>query len=384
MASVYDLWIKRGPGGKPVRSARWGTRPETRFQVRFTDPGDGRQKIESFAVRDEAELRCAELAVQLRRGLYRPPTAETVEGLWEQYVASRTWTASSHAQQASRWRKHLAPVIARVPVSKVSRQHVREIERRLDIGGVLPNTRRGVLSALATLFEYAVDEGLMPANPARGSVGRVRGKRVVDRIMTSADVRTLHTTLAETDPTGFAAEIYRTALGSGLRANEIRSLTIDRIFVDQRPVVIRVDRQLVKDSPMAWGDPKGKIARDVPITDDLAAMLSARISHRTAGFVWPSSRDARRPINMRTLGERVAAGVEKAGVDVPGGRPLHAGRHYFASGLLHAGVPITQVSKILGHATPAQTLSTYAHVLDDGDPAKIVAAWDGLDPLKSA
>jgi integrase len=46
---------------------------------------------------------------------------------------------------------------------------------------------------------------------------------------------------------------------------------------------------------------------------------------------------------------------------------LHDLRHYHATQLLAAGVPITTVSKRLGHTSTAVTLNTYGHWLPEQD-----------------
>jgi integrase len=46
---------------------------------------------------------------------------------------------------------------------------------------------------------------------------------------------------------------------------------------------------------------------------------------------------------------------------------LHDLRHYHATQLLAAGVPVTTVSKRLGHTSPAVTLNTYGHWLPEQD-----------------
>jgi integrase len=44
---------------------------------------------------------------------------------------------------------------------------------------------------------------------------------------------------------------------------------------------------------------------------------------------------------------------------------FHDLRHTCATLLLQQGVPVTVVSKMLGHASAKMTLDTYAHVLPD-------------------
>jgi integrase len=55
----------------------------------------------------------------------------------------------------------------------------------------------------------------------------------------------------------------------------------------------------------------------------------------------------------------------------------HAWRHTHASMLIDARIDIAMISKRLGHANPAITLSTYAHCFKTGDQA----VADAIDAL---
>ena len=56
----------------------------------------------------------------------------------------------------------------------------------------------------------------------------------------------------------------------------------------------------------------------------------------------------------------------------------HHLRHYAGSYLLSENVPITAVSKILGHANPAITMSIYAHELpEDLDQVRVAMVSSG-------
>jgi integrase len=61
-------------------------------------------------------------------------------------------------------------------------------------------------------------------------------------------------------------------------------------------------------------------------------------------------------------------------------RGPHQMRHTFASLLLQDGVPITYVSRQLGHKDPSITLRVYAHWLPDPMSAKLVDALDDARP----
>lgn len=57
--------------------------------------------------------------------------------------------------------------------------------------------------------------------------------------------------------------------------------------------------------------------------------------------------------------------IKQAEIDHTGKRfGQHAFRHSYASRLLLAGVDVTRVSKLLGHAQVSLTLNTYSHVIE--------------------
>jgi len=59
---------------------------------------------------------------------------------------------------------------------------------------------------------------------------------------------------------------------------------------------------------------------------------------------------------------------------LPKGASLHTLRHTHGSHLLAAGVPLTDVSKRLGHTNPHVTATVYAHALPGRDD--LAAAWE--------
>jgi integrase len=106
----------------------------------------------------------------------------------------------------------------------------------------------------------------------------------------------------------------------------------------------------------------------MPLDTDLVQRFAA---HRTvqdeerlllgAGWqdhdlVFPSERGT--PLGARSLARQVDALFRRA--EIPH-RRLHDLRHTAATLLLAAGVPIVDVSKLLGHSSPEVTARIYAH-----------------------
>jgi integrase len=71
--------------------------------------------------------------------------------------------------------------------------------------------------------------------------------------------------------------------------------------------------------------------------------------------------------------------------DITGVR-LHDFRHFAASTVLGAGVPVKTVSGRLGHANAATTLGVYAHFLEssDAEAAQVLAALLRREPEPGA
>ena len=53
---------------------------------------------------------------------------------------------------------------------------------------------------------------------------------------------------------------------------------------------------------------------------------------------------------------------------------LHQARHALVSYLLHKGVPVAVVQRMVGHADAAVTLGVYTHALDTGSREQVVTA----------
>ncbi|WP_343050687.1 tyrosine-type recombinase/integrase [Nesterenkonia sandarakina] len=113
--------------------------------------------------------------------------------------------------------------------------------------------------------------------------------------------------------------------------------------------------------------------RTVAIPDELIEILLAHFALHTpdgAADRWLFSDDEGPPhtdnsINWRWRGTCNAAGIT--------GFSLHDLRHFYASGLIHAGCDLITVQKALGHKSATTTLNTYAHP-DAGDRTRTAAS----------
>jgi integrase/recombinase XerD len=137
-----------------------------------------------------------------------------------------------------------------------------------------------------------------------------------------------------------------TVYGAGLRLNEACHLKAEHL--DPARQQIRV----------AQG--KGRKDRCTLLSPRLLEELRAYWRmFRPRHWLFPATRSPEQPM-VDTTGQRIYYhAVDRAGLRRKGG--IHALRHSFATHLLEAGVEITVVQRLLGHAH-LNTTSTYLHV----------------------
>ena len=144
------------------------------------------------------------------------------------------------------------------------------------------------------------------------------------------------------------AALYRTAYGTGFRANELRSLTPESFNLDGQPPTITIRA----------GYSKHRREDIQPIRQDLADTLRTFIAGKPAGtpvFNMPDKAFKLMQADCR------AAGV--AYCDDSGRyADFHAWRHSFVSALAKANVSVKLAQTLARHSDPKLTLNTYTHV----------------------
>jgi integrase len=162
------------------------------------------------------------------------------------------------------------------------------------------------------------------------------------------------------DPRGLLVELL---LKTGLRVDsEALNLRWEDVDVEARRLAVRQSKT------------KAGQGRVVPLDPDLVRLLrhlrvrqeEIRLQH---GGDWNSNNfvfctDAGNRMSVSNLRKRMFAGIKTAAA-ISDTLRFHDLRHNCGSLLLSEGVPITTVSRILGHANVSITLSVYAHQLPE-------------------
>ncbi|HZN42586.1 MAG TPA: tyrosine-type recombinase/integrase, partial [Actinomycetota bacterium] len=158
----------------------------------------------------------------------------------------------------------------------------------------------------------------------------------------------------ETDPLEHAIALRdRAALellyGSGLRVGEVAGLSIDRVQVGSRRVLVLG---------------KGAKERDVPISEYAADALEAYLREGRPRIAPEGSRHLFFNRRRKPFSERdIRSMVHRYGATLLPGRRVtpHTLRHSFATHLLEGGADIRAVQELLGHTSVATT-QRYTHV----------------------
>ena len=145
------------------------------------------------------------------------------------------------------------------------------------------------------------------------------------------------------------AALYLVALGTGFRANELRSLTPEAFRLDDDPPTVTVVAAYSK-----------RRRDDVqPIRPDLADALRPWLASRAPGKpVWGK---LTKHTNILIQSDLARAGIPyRDGADRVA--DFHALRHSYVTALAMSSAPVKVVQTLARHSTPTLTLGIYAHV----------------------
>lgn len=160
--------------------------------------------------------------------------------------------------------------------------------------------------------------------------------------------------------------LYWVLIYLGLRKGEALALQREDVDLDGRVLHIRGTLQRRTGQGLLSGATKTEGSRrDVPIPAFVIPTLKAhadrqRDAHPKAVYFFTTGEGT--PTEPSNINRHFASAVRRAGVPRV---TIHDLRHLAATELIRAGVDVSAVAAILGHANPTTTLNTYSHAFDE-------------------
>lgn len=357
--------VKQGADGKP--KTYW----YVIVDIGIDDNGKRRQKWHgSYKTRRDAERASASILSDLDQQTYVEPRritlAEWVRGEWlplmKQQVKASTWSSYQRNLEL-----HVLPTLGARQLQGITPGLLNALYRQLlETGrrngpagrGLSAKTVRYVHTTISKVLSDAVDQELLPRNPAaRAKPPRPPRGTSSLRFWTPEELTRFLDHVR--DHRWFP--LWRLAAMTGMRRGELLGLRWQDIDFAHARLAVR--QTLISISyRMELSTPKTHRARVIDLDAETLGVLRklfAERGHPAASshvFVGDEG-DAIHPESVRVVFERLHphAGVPRI--------RFHDLRHTHATIALRAGIPVKVISERLGHASSAFTLQQYAHVI---------------------
>ena len=353
MAEVDDRWHRKGPGGRPERSRRYGQ--GARWMVRWRDPS-GEQRAKSFHRKEDAKAYAATVGNSLRSGSYVDPAAGKVHfAAWarEWLAAQGHLTASTYDRYRGAVENYIVPRWGTTPLSSVRHADVQSWITKLG-ADLSPSSVDKVHRVLSLIMAWAVKDERITKNPAEGI--RIRRPPLPDhRYLDHTEVAVLAKACEDYAP------LVRLLAYTGLRWGEAAALRVKRIDLGRRRLVVAESVTEV-NGRLVWGAPKTHARRTVPLPRFLVSDLEPLIEGKESdALVFTSPHGGvLRGRNFRR--NTFDPAVRLVG---PAGFHPHELRHTAASLAIASGADVKVVQQMLGHKTATLTLDLYGHLFPD-------------------
>lgn len=361
MAHVEDRWMKAGPSGRKVRTARYGH--GMRWRARWVEH-DGTERARSFRTQDAALTHLAGVVVDDRAGLAgrADVTVGHVHARWWAIKKPDLSSPKTRELYEDTWRVHVEPRWGAMLIAEVERGDVKAWLADLRTVGrprpggkearpLSPSTAVKCLNVLRWVLDQAVEDKRLRANPLVAISVPQKAVRPPEAV----DVAGVRRLLAAARKHGVELEV-QTLITTVIRRGEMFAL-------DPRDVDIRRGRLLIHQASvhvkagMVASPTKSRRARSVPISIELAKRLRRHAVGQLVFFQGDGSPWTAQA--WRTVWERVR---KEAGLE---GVRTHDLKHTGISLAIASGADIKVVQQMAGHASAKVTLDVYAHLFED-------------------
>jgi integrase len=337
--------------------------------------GKRRQKEHRLGEGSKAEARAREREVlrNMDDGTMDEPSKATVKDLleaWLKYITptekAQPVAPKTYERYVSIVRNHLVPILGHLSLKDLKTKHVAQMHIQLREKGLSNTTALHVHRVLTTALNVGGKTlNMTKTNPASEVPAPRPSHRQLD---------------VDKDKVIFLIQAARgtrlellvlLAATSGLRRGELVALKWSAVDLERKRLVVSESLEQTRMFGLRFKQPKSGKMRVVPLADVLVKSLT---SHRARQLEIRERLGSRyfdqdlvfcagdgTPWAPDTLTKDFSSLAQRVGLK---GFRLHDLRHAFATISLAQGTSMKEVTELLGHSTPAITMSYYAHTMD--------------------
>lgn len=258
--------------------------------------------------------------------------------------------------------QHLEKPLGNKRLNEITRGDLRDLLLDKYSSGAAPGSVELMHTVLSGVFNHAIDDEILPHNPASNILKRLDFKREKKDIqpLSQEETEDVLSFISENYPDLYL--FFLTAFKTGARIGELCAL--EWRDVDYRRKTVKICKT-AKDQHIK-PTTKTYISRSVDLTDQLStALIQGKKNDKEHCFKLGIKQkhifhSRGLLLAQNTIRRKWERALDQCGISH---KRLHDIRHTFASTLLSRSVPLLYVSHQLGHSSPNITLNVYGHFM---------------------
>jgi integrase len=265
------------------------------------------------------------------------------------------------------YRLHIKPHLGSKRLDEIKRRHIKRLISLLKEKGLSSASIQGVIAVLSGIFENAIEDEIVSANPCQNTRKYCGNEPVIAiSTLTPSEVQTMLENASKLPVEVYT--FYLVSVRTGIRVGEMLALEWSDIDFDNRLMEVSKSYNI---NTKKVGQTKNKKMRKVDLTPaTVAALQKLRKDKRVLGIKLVFSNSKGKRVNYRRL-------VDILKKIAPRQIRIHDLRHTYATLRVAKGDNILDVSRQLGHHSVAFTIDKYAHWM----PGEHKSQIDELDSL---